>query len=113
MEEIKERIPMIIASIIAIIICIVACYFIENYQTIFYTKIDNTKIASVSAMDNMKFEYTLDCFNEKGKKKEIKFKTSRELREGAFLMLEVNTLGVHSWKEVEYDNLPEKVKINY
>lgn len=69
MEEIKERIPMIIASIIAIIICIVACYFIENYQTIFYTKIDNTKIASVSAMDNMKFEYTLDCFNEKGKKK--------------------------------------------
>ena len=58
----------------------------------------------------MKYEYTLDSYNENGKKKEIKFKTSRELKEDAYLMLEVRILGVHSWKEVQVNELPEKVK---
>jgi len=58
----------------------------------------------------MKYEYTLDCYNENGKKKEIKFKTSRELKEDAYLMLEVRTFGVHTWKEVQRNELPEKVK---
>lgn len=59
----------------------------------------------------MKYEYTLDSYKENGKKKEIKFKTSRELREDAYLILEVKTFGVHSWKEVQANELPEKVKI--
>lgn len=113
MEDIKERIPMIIAAIIGIIICIGACYFFENYEEVYYTKIDNSKVKALSTTEDMKFEYTLDCFNEKGNKKEIKFKTSRELREDAYIMLEVYTLGVHSWKEVDYESLPEKVKVNY
>ena len=58
----------------------------------------------------MKYEYILDCYNENGNKKEIKFKTSRELRAAAFLMLEVRTFGVHAWKEVQANELPEKVK---
>ena len=41
------------------------------------------------------------------------FKTSRELKEDAFLKLEVKTLGVHSWEEVQYDELPKKVQTNY
>lgn len=110
MENIKEKIPMIIAFIVAIAICGIALYFLESYETVYYTQIDNTKIQSVSATDDMKYEYTLDCYNENGKKKEIKFKTSRELKETAFLMLEVRTMGVHSWKEVQYNELPEKVK---
>lgn len=61
----------------------------------------------------MKYEYTLECYNEKGKKKEVKFKTSRELRQEAYLMLEIRTFGVHSWKEVQFDELPDKVKSNY
>lgn len=113
MEEITERLPMLIASLIAIIICIAGCYFLENHEEVFYTKIDNSKITSLSATEDMKFEYTLDCYNEKGKRKEIKFKTSRELREDAYIMLEVRIIGVHSWKEVDYESLPEKVKINY
>jgi len=64
----------------------------------------------ISATDEMKYEYTLDCYNENGKKKEIKFKTSRELKEDAYLMLEVRTFGVHTWKEVQTNELPEKVK---
>ena len=61
----------------------------------------------------MKYEYTLDCYNETGKKRELKFKTSRELKEDAFLKLEVKTFGVHSWEEVQYNELPEKVQANY
>ena len=110
MDSIKEKMPIIIAVIVAIAICGIAFYFLENYESVYYTQIDNTKIQSISATDEMKYEYTLDCYNENGNKKEIKFKTSRELREAAFLMLEVRTFGVHSWKEVQANELPEKVK---
>ncbi len=113
MEEIKEKIPMIIAAIVAVAVCAIAIYFLENYEAVYYTQIDNTKIEKLSTSDDMKYEYTLDCYNESGKKKEIKFKTSRELREAAYLMLEVKTMGVHSWKEVQYNELPEKVQTNY
>lgn len=110
MDSIKEKMPIIIAVIVAIAICGIAFYFLENYESVYFTQIDNTKIQSISATDEMKYEYTLDCYNENGNKKEIKFKTSRELREDAYLMLEVRTFGVHSWKEVQANELPEKVK---
>ncbi len=113
MEDIRDKIPMIIAVIVAVAICVVAYYFLENYQPIYYTRIDNTRVEKISATDDMKYEYTLDCYNEKGKKKEIKFKTSRELRESAYLMLETTIIGVHSWKEIEPNELPDKVKVNY
>lgn len=113
MENIKEKLPIIIAVIVAISICFVAFYFLENYESVYYTQIDNSKIEKTSNTDDMKYEYTLDSYNKKGYKKEIKFKTSRELKEDAFLMLELRTFGVHSWKEVQYNELPENVKINY
>ena len=113
MESLKEKLPMIIAVVVAIVICVGVLFFFENYESVYYTQIDNTKIEKLSNKDDMKYEYTLDCYNEKGKKKELKFKTSRELREDAFIKLEVTTLGVHSWEEVQYDKLPEKVQTNY
>lgn len=113
MGNVKEKIPMIIVGIIAILICIGAFYFLENYNEVYYTKIDNTKIKTVSATDNMKYEYTIDCYNQKGKKRELKFKTSRELKEGAYISLEVRAIGVHSWKEVGENELPQKVIENY
>ena len=86
----------------------------EFHQAVYYTKIDNTRVEKISANDNMKYQYTLDCYNENGKKKEIKFKTSRELRENAYLKLEVMLVtGVHSWEEVQYNELPDKIKANY
>ena len=74
MEDIKEKIPMIIAAIVAIAICVIGFYFLENYEAVYYTQIDNTKIQSISATDDMKYEYTLDSYNENGKKKEINLK---------------------------------------
>lgn len=110
MDSIKEKIPMVIAVIVAIAICGIVFFIMENYESVYYTQIDNTKVQSISTTDDMKYEYTLDCYNENGKKKEIKFKTSRELKEDAYLMLELRTFGVHDWKEVQVNELPEKVK---
>lgn len=62
----------------------------------------------------MKYEYKLDSYDEKGKKRTLKFETSRELKEDAYLMLEVRSTGVHKWEEVQFDELPaaaqEKLK---
>lgn len=62
----------------------------------------------------MKYEYKLICYNENGRKKEIKFKTVRELRNGAYLKLTANAItGVNKWEEVQYDELPNKVQEKY
>lgn len=113
MEKIKEKMPMVIVAVIVIMILGGAYYFFEYYEAIYYTKIDNEKIEKIFASDEMKYQYTLECYDEKGNKKEWKFKTSKELKEDAYLQLEVRSIGVHSWKEVMYDELPDKVKENY
>lgn len=85
-------------------------YGFENYSKIYYTQIDNTQVTKIND-DDMKYEYSLSSYDEKGKEKQIRFKTSIELREDAFLSLEVRAmLGVHKWKEVQFDELPEKVQ---
>lgn len=48
------------------------------------------------------------------KKKELQFTTEKELREDAFIHLEVKSVrGVVSWNEVWYDELPEAVQKKY
>lgn len=100
---------MIYAILVSILICAGVIYFMEFYDKIYYTQIDNTKVENISSTDDMKYEYTLNCYDKNGKMKEIKFKTSRELRENAYLKLKVKALGVHSWEEVQESELPEKV----
>lgn len=113
MEGLKEKMVMVVAIVIIIAIFGLIYYFFEYHEDIYYTQIDNAKIEKISTSDNMKYRYTLNCYNEKGKKKEIKFKTSRELRDNSFLKLKVLVTGVNSWEEVQYDELPDKVKAKY
>ena len=111
MESFKEKLPMIIAVIITIILIASAYYFLVIHKESYYTQIDNTKIEEVSGTDDMKYQYTLTAYNKNGKEKEIQFKTSRELREGAYLELEVMQMrGVVNWREVQESDLPEDVK---
>ena len=111
MEDIKEKIPMIIAVIIVIALMIGAYYFLVIHKTMYYTQIDNTKIEEVSGNDDMRYQYTLTAYSENGKEKEVQFKTSRELREGAYLELDVMQMrGVVNWREVQQDDLPDNVK---
>ena len=111
MEDFKEKLPIIIAVIIVIALAVGAYYFLIVHKDQYYTQIDNSKIEEVSATDDMKYEYTLKAYNKNGKEKEIKLKTSRELREDAYLELEVMQIrGVVNWKEVQENELPEDVK---
>lgn len=111
MEDFKEKIPIIIAVIIVIALMVGAYYFLVIHKDQYYTQIDNTKIEEVSGSGDMKYQYTLTAYNKNGKEKEIKFKTSRELREDAYLELEVMQIrGVVNWREVQQDELLEDVK---
>lgn len=106
---------IIIASVIVLVV-VLACgvggglYYLENYDKNYYSQIDNTKLEKLSTNSDMKFQYTLDCYDKNGRKKELRFKTSRQLKEDAYLMLEVRSLGVHRWEEVSFDQLPQKVQ---
>lgn len=114
MENIKEKIPMIIAVIIVIAILVLTYYLIFVHKSIYYTKIDNEKIEEISTTDDMKYEYNLTSYNKYGKEKEVKFKTSRELRQDAYLELDIMFgRGVVKWKEVSFENLPSKVQEKY
>ena len=112
MEDFKEKLPIMIAVIIIIALMIGAYYFLVVHKDQYYTQIDNTKIEGLSGSDDMKYQYTLTAYNRNGKEKEIQFKTSRELREGAYLELDVMQMrGVVNWREIEQNNLPDDVKI--
>ena len=111
MEDLKEKIPIIIAVIIVIALAIGAYYFLVVHKEVYYTQIDNTKIEELSESDDMKYQYTLMAYNKNGKEKEVQFKTSRELREGAYLELDIMQMrGVINWREVQVDDLPDDVK---
>ena len=111
MEEFKEKLPIIIAVIIVIALLVGAYYFLVVHKDLYYTQIDNTKIEEISGTDDMKYQYTLTAYNKNGKEKEVQFKTSRELREGAYLELDVMQMrGVINWREVQIEELPDDVK---
>ncbi len=112
MEDFKEKLPIMIAVMIVIVLMIGAYYFLVVHKDQYYTQIDNTKMEEISGTDDMKYQYTLTAYNKNGKEKEVQFKTSRELREGAYLELDVMQMrGVVKWREVQADDLPDDVKI--
>lgn len=109
----KKSIFIVFGVIIFLSACIGVFYYFENYEMVCYTKVDNEKNHELSSSSDMKYEYSLECYKENGKSKDVKFKTSRELREGAYLLLELRTLGVHTWKEIQFEELPTGVKKQY
>lgn len=104
-----------VAAVILIIACglVGALIYFENFDKFYYTQVDNSKIQKLSGSGDMAYEYSLDCYDEKGGKKEWKFKTKRELREGAYLSLEIRSAGVYKWEEVSFEELPQKVQDKY
>ena len=112
MEDFKEKIPMIIVGVIIIALIAGVYYFLVVHKDLYYTQIDNTKLEELSTTDDMRYQYTLTAYSQNGQEKEVQFKTSRELREDAYLELEVMQFrGVVNWREVQTDELPDKVKI--
>ena len=72
-----------------------------------YAQVDNACVHD-SGDSDMPFEYTLAAFDENGRAEEVTFKTARELRDDAYLMLRVLPLrGVVSWEEVQLQDMPQ------
>lgn len=110
MGNFKSRFLVLIGILLFIGVTIGIFYYLESYEGIYYTKIDNTKITELNRTSNMKYEYTLNSYNKNGKLKKIKFKTVRELKDQAYLKLIVKATGVNKWEEVKYEDLPAKVQ---
>lgn len=113
MSNIKGKIGTGLAIIAGIALLVGTFIYFENYEAVYYTKIDNTKIEKNDISSEMQYTYTLECYNEFGQKKEYSFKTYKELREDAYLKLEIRSAGVHTWEEIDETSLPEKVKEKY
>ena len=113
MENIKGKIFAGIGIVVVIAVFFIIFWLLFYQESTYYTRIDNTKVEQLSSGD-MRYEYTLDAYNGKGNSKEVTFKTSRELKDDAYLKLDVMlTRGVKSWEEVQYDELPDKVQEQY
>lgn len=93
-------------------LCGIGLFKLENYEKVYYTRVDNRRIEKLDTKDEMKYQYTLESYSENGFKKTLKFKTVRELKEG-YLKLVVRSLGVHSWEEVKFRELPDVVQKKY
>ena len=113
MENIKGKIFAGIGIVVVIAVFFIIFWLLFYQESTYYTKIDNTKVEQLDSGD-MRYQYTLAAYNKNGKEKEVTFKTSRELKKDAYLELEVMlTRGVKSWQEVQFNELPDKVKERY
>ncbi len=118
---IKGKLAILLGVILFVTICGVAYYYIFEGDFIYYTQIDNTKLEQIDSKGGvidihggMKYEYTLTMYDENGKSKEIKLGTNRELKEDAYLKVNYFFLrGVYKWEEIQYNDLPNKVKDHY
>ena len=83
----------------------------------YYVKVDNAGISendSSGGVFHLKssepYIYELDAVNEAGDETKMEFGVSRELRQDAYLKLEVQPVrGVVSWSEIPVDELPSIV----
>ncbi len=106
----KDKLFVVLGTVLFLVGCGLGLYYMENTEETYYTKIDNTRVEKLSSSSDMNYEYTLTSYNKSGNKKELKFKTSRELKNGAYLSLIVKTFGVHQWEEIQYEELPDNVQ---
>lgn len=107
----KEFIWSILAILILIVASALLYYLLVVRETSYYTQVDNGK---VKELETGKYEYTLIAYHENGEKREIKFQTTRKLREGAYLQLDVMFFrGVVRWREVSINDIPIVVREKY
>lgn len=108
MEDIKSKIFAVAAIVVLILLCIVGYRAICVDSTHYYVKVDNS---AVKQLKNNEYEYHLTAYDEHGKMTEITFKAGKELRENAYLELDMMLLrGVVNWREVQSDELPLDVR---
>lgn len=117
----KKKVLLGIGAVAIVVVCFGVFLLSGIGSTYYYSQIDNSKIEQggtnrgvINFSGNMAYSYTLHCYDENGKEKDITFGTSRELKEGAFICLTVMPIrGVLAWEEVQYNELPIAVQEKY
>ena len=122
----KETLRIIIAALavlVAVLIGFGTWFLSGTGSTYYYTQIDNSSrkesdseegVINLTGDGGLTYSYTLTAYNEKGHEKEVTFGASKELREGAFICLQVMPVrGVLNWSEIQYDELPDAVQNCY
>lgn len=72
-----------------------------------YVQIDNAQ----AVRDGSEYQYALVAYDEAGGEHETAFKASRQLREDAYLRLEVMPIrGVVAWEEVPLNDIPKPAR---
>lgn len=102
-------------------ICFCICMISGIGKTYYYLQIDNAHIEQTNADGGvidfdgkLEYSYYLTAYHESGNKKNIRFGTSRKLKEGAFIQLTVMPIrGVIEWREIQYNELPINVQNYY
>ena len=93
---------------IIIIIAMVGLFYLTFFtDSTWYIQIDNTRLTDVTPRGGMYYRYELTAWNESGRERKLTFETSRILRDGAYLRVNVAPLrGVTDWTEIEADEVP-------
>lgn len=101
--------PKVIGAVIAIVVLVAVGFGARlvidpSTAQALYTQVDNGSVAR----DGIEYEYTLPAYDEGGGVHETTFKASKELREDAYLKLDVMPIrGVVNWEEVRIEDIPE------
>ena len=116
----KSKTVLLAAVVLALILVAGICSMGIFYQSTtdnaenLYSQIDNQKIAPITPHGGMNYRYTLPAYTESGAGKNLELDTSRELKDGAYILVRIAPLrGVVSWEEVDYSDLPANVKAHY
>lgn len=107
-------------ALVALVVAGIAGWWIlfGSANGTYYTQIDNERTEElhptggiIDPTGGMSIRYTLPAYDEQGNEREISFGTERQLRDAAYLKLEVVPIrGVVGWEEVQFDELPQKVQ---
>ncbi len=110
----KKLLQGVLAGLVVLLVIVIMFFWTGIGTKIYYTQIDNTKVAEIAPDAGMTHSYTLVCYSEDGGEKTITFRTERVLRAEAYLKLTVAPLrGVVSWEEVTFETLPAAVQQAY
>lgn len=76
-----------------------------------YIQINNDLVTEITPHGGMNYRYPVTAYDEGGGSRTVDFDTSRVLRDGACLRLEIAAFrGVISWEEVAWAELPAAVQ---
>ena len=113
MDNVKGKMFTLVGIVLVIAVFFLVFWLLFYQESVYYTQIDNEKVEILDSGD-MRYEYSLEAYDKNGKSKTVTFKTSRELRDDAYLKLNVMiTRGVKTWEEIEFKDMPKNVQEQY